>query len=84
MKKDITISRDEFYTYEVIRSSGLTNMFDVQMVIAYSKVVGGPILTKDSIVEIMTNYDKYLKKYPLPESGVVKIKRLEQKGEQES
>jgi hypothetical protein len=66
MSKTNNITRDEFSTYELIRKSGLTNMFDVENVIKYSIVIGVSSLTKAKIVEIMKNYDKYLKLYPQP------------------
>jgi hypothetical protein len=74
MNKHINASRDDIYAYEIIRSSGLTNMHDVEQVIDYSIVIGGPELTKNSIIEIQANYKKYMELYPLPANGIVKIK----------
>ena len=74
MKTDDKATKDEFYIYDIIRSSGLTNMFDVETVIKYSIVMDGPVLTKETILEIMKNYDHYLELYPLPDNGVVAIK----------
>jgi hypothetical protein len=73
MKKNINISQDDFYTYEVIRVSGLVNMFDIKQVIDLSLVVDHK-LNKDSIIEIQSHYIKYLDIYPLPTNGIIKIR----------
>jgi hypothetical protein len=49
------ISREEFMTYEDIRQSGLTNMFDVRRVIELSDEFGEP-LDRDMCMQIMENY----------------------------
>jgi|TARA_R100001530_G_scaffold19886_1_gene16672 hypothetical protein len=54
------ISEEQFQTYEDVRSSGATNMFDVPMVM---QLVGG-ILSKKEILTIMDNYLELIKKYP--------------------
>jgi len=54
------ISEEQFQTYEDVRSSGATNMFDVPMVM---QLVGG-ILSKREILTIMDNYLELIKKYP--------------------
>jgi len=46
------ITRDQFETYESIRQSGATNMFDVVTVQALS----AGVLTRDTIMEIMAHY----------------------------
>jgi len=53
------ITREEFETYEKIRESGETNMFDVRNVIILSEGVLG----KESCLEIMRNYDKLREKF---------------------
>ena len=53
------ITKEDFEDYETIRYSGMTNMFDVACVIELSND-----LTKEKIIDIMKNYDKYCKLYP--------------------
>ena len=53
------ITKDDFEDYERVRSSGATNMFMVNNVIGLSDD-----LTKEKIMDIMKNYDKYCKLYP--------------------
>ena len=52
------ITKEEFQTFEAIRSSGVTNMFDV---VTVQKLSG---LSREKIFEIMKTYDELLKKYP--------------------
>jgi|TARA_R100001530_G_C4310361_1_gene152849 hypothetical protein len=58
-KKEIVetfeISKEDFKSYEDVRKSGITNMFDVGCV----SVLSG--LSKDKIKLIMENYDKLSK-----------------------
>lgn len=51
------ITKEEFTRYEIVRKGGLTNMFNVRMVEAFSG------LERDKIVEIIKNYDELKKKY---------------------
>jgi hypothetical protein len=71
------ISKDEFHAYEIIRLSGLTNMHDVEQVVDYSFILGGPELSWDSILEIQTQYKKFLELYPLPENNSLENRALE-------
>ena len=50
--------KNKFEAYEVVRKSGITNMFDVKAVMAYSG------LEKEECLDIMKNYGKYMEKYP--------------------
>ena len=52
------ITRDEFERYEQVRSSGVTNMFAVNVV----KDLSG--LSREKILAIMKNYGELMKKYP--------------------
>lgn len=58
--KEIEITEKEFKSYEDIRESGLTNMFNISAVIELS----GDVLNKDKIKAIIENYDKLAKAYP--------------------
>lgn len=58
MKTDtITITKKDMQAYEDVRQSGVTNMFDVKKVMLLSG------LTKEECINIMENYDEYMKKY---------------------
>jgi hypothetical protein len=52
------ITKEEFQAYEDVRSSGITNMFDVKTVQALSG------LSREKILEIMETYSKLMKQYP--------------------
>jgi hypothetical protein len=53
----VSITQDEFNAYEDVRESGVTNMFNVSVVSDYSG------LSKEKIIEIMSNYDILYNKY---------------------
>ena len=53
----VNITQDEFDAYEDVRVSGVTNMFNVSVVSDYSG------LSKEKIIEIMTNYEILNNKY---------------------
>lgn len=53
-----TITKQEFEKYEAVRSSGVTNMWDVNRVQSLSG------LSRDKIMAIMSNYGDLNKKYP--------------------
>lgn len=52
------ITKEEFESYEDVRSSGVTNMF---MVTNVSNLSG---LTKEKIMEIMKSYEELIVKFP--------------------
>jgi len=54
------MTKDKFLSYEEVRISGRTNMFDIRNVIALSG------LTNEDCIDIMQNYGKYKEKY-MPE-----------------
>lgn len=54
----IKITKAKFEAYEDVRSSGITNMWNVRTVMSISG------LSKEECLDIMKNYDKYNKKYP--------------------
>lgn len=54
-----TVNKEQFEIYEQIRQSGVTNMFNVRVVIDCS----GGILEKSDILYIMTNYNYLKNKY---------------------
>jgi len=56
------ITRDQFETYESIRRSGATNMYDMRTV----QVLSAGVLTRDAILTIMKNYSA-LKRAYMPE-----------------
>ena len=51
------ITKEDFKAYELVRTSGITNMF---MVSEVSKLSG---LTKEQCINIMKNYDSLCEKY---------------------
>ena len=53
----MSITQDEFNAYEDVRESGVTNMFNVSVVSDYSG------LSREKIIEIMTNYKILYNKY---------------------
>jgi hypothetical protein len=56
------VARNKFLAYEMIRQSGVTNMWDVATVCRLSI----DLLTEDDVVDIIKHYDYYVEKY-LPE-----------------
>jgi len=52
------ITKEDFAAYEDVRSSGVTNMFDVKTV----SMLSG--LDRETIIEIMENYSDLMEKYP--------------------
>ena len=53
------MTKEIFHAYLRVQYSGVTNMFDVTRVVAYSDNV----LNKDLCFDIMKNYDKYLTEF---------------------
>ena len=53
----MNITQDEFEAYEDVRVSGVTNMFNVSVVSDYSG------LSKEKIIDIMSNYETLCIKY---------------------
>ena len=53
----VNITQDEFEAYVDVQMSGVTNMFNVSVVSDYSG------LSKEKIIEIMSNYEILNKKY---------------------
>lgn len=52
------ITEEQFKAYESVRVSGVTNMFDAQVVSALSG------LSRDEILFIIQNYETLCRKYP--------------------
>jgi hypothetical protein len=50
---------EKLQKYEEVRLSGVTNMFDVKTVMKLSG------LDREDILDIMKNYDSYMKKYKI-------------------
>ena len=55
---NIIITKEKFEQYSAVRESGMTNMFDVRMVISLSED-----LTREECLEIMSNYGKYSEEF---------------------
>ena len=55
---EVKIDEDKFQSFEDVRESGITNMFNLTVV---SKLSG---LTKEEIIFIMKSYRKLCEKYP--------------------
>ena len=51
------LTKKQFLSYETVRKSAITNMFDVRMVEKLSE------LSKATIIDIMKNYSKYKQLY---------------------
>ena len=56
------ISEEQFITFERVRQSGMTNMFDVPAVIE----LAGGVLNSKEILTIMDNYTKLYNKFVYP------------------
>lgn len=54
----MAILKEEFQAWEKVRRSGLTNMFDVRMVMDLSG------LSKAQCIEIMKTYEELCEQYP--------------------
>ena len=54
-KKEIT--KEQFEAYEAVRTSGVTNMFDIRVVTELSG------LSKEEVLDIMNQYEELDKKY---------------------
>lgn len=52
------ITKEQFEAYEAVRESGITNMFDVNVVSALSG------LSRDEIVAVMKQYSDLCEKFP--------------------
>lgn len=55
---ETSISKEDFEAYEVVRESGVTNMFDMRTV----GMLSG--LNRSIITAIMKSYDQLCEKYP--------------------
>jgi hypothetical protein len=55
--KNLLVTEQDFLAYREVQFSGITNMFDVEMV---SQLSG---LSREKIFDIMKNYDSYVKKW---------------------
>ena len=55
------ITKEDFQAYLKVQNSGKTNMFDLRNVVKLSG------LTRETILEIMTNYRKYKKRWEVIE-----------------
>jgi hypothetical protein len=66
-KANTTISKQQFLTYEQIRQSGVTNMWDVTRVVELAEtraaLGNGVPLTEDACLVIMQHYPKLQRKY---------------------
>ena len=49
----------QFYAYEMVRRSGLTNMYAINTVIALAEELEDVELTREVVADIMTNYLDY-------------------------
>lgn len=62
----MSVTKEQFLIYEKIRSSGVTNMWDVKTVCSLS----GGVLTKDVCFKIMESYSELKDKYlPAMDTG---------------
>ncbi|MEI6144028.1 MAG: hypothetical protein WCP91_00330 [Candidatus Berkelbacteria bacterium] len=56
-KQSEKVTKEDFIAYKEVQFSGVTNMFDVEVV---SKLSG---LSRDKIINIMKNYSVYTKQW---------------------
>ena len=56
------ITKEKFKAYVEVQKEGLTNMFDIPVVMGLSKKFIDEGLTKEDCLDIMKNYKKYLGK----------------------
>ncbi len=54
----MTVNKEKFDAYVVVQESGVTNMFDVPIVITYAHRLCNVELTKEDCLYIMENYGK--------------------------
>ena len=59
------MTEEKFKTYLKVQNSGLTNMFDVNQVIALGEKFNNITLSKEDCLDIMKNYSKYQKEFEL-------------------
>ena len=52
------ITKEQFEVYEKVRSSGVTNMFDINLVCELS------CLDRETVMEIIEKYDDLMELYP--------------------
>lgn len=66
------MTKEKFHAYEIVRQSGVTNMYSVETVSDLSD------LTEEEIVDIMKNYNAYAEKFgtDVPEEDVERIRDL--------
>lgn len=57
-KEKVKITKEKFESYETVRESGVTNMFDVATVCSLSG------LEKEEAIEIMSSYGDYIEQFP--------------------
>jgi hypothetical protein len=57
------ITKEQFEAFEIVRESGLTNMFAVRRVAELSEELTETELTKEDVVEIEKNYKDLKEKY---------------------
>ncbi len=56
------MTKAKFISFEKVRKSGLTNMYDINTVRLVA-IKYGQMLTNKDCFDIMLNYDKYKQKY---------------------
>jgi hypothetical protein len=56
------ITKKEFMAFESIRRSGVTNMFDIRVVVALANM-NGVKMTRESCIEILEGYSELKAKY---------------------
>ena len=61
------ITKEDFQAYLKVQSSGKTNMFDLRNVVKLSG------LSREKVLEIMTNYRKYKKRWEVIENMKQKV-----------
>lgn len=63
MTYKIANQKEMFQAFEVVRKSGITNMFDTDKVIMYAKKLAHTVMVREDIIDIMKNYSKYKKEF---------------------
>jgi len=62
-EKEFEVSKEKFLAYKTVQYSGVTNMFDVAVVITMAKRFCDVNLTKEDCLYIMKNYGALLAEY---------------------
>ena len=78
MFKDERISKEVMEQYEIIRKSGVSNMFDIFAVKRYARQVGLNALanlSRDDYIYILENFPMLMKGYDIEQISIQRIEK---------